>query len=246
MQFKDHFSQHAANYAAARPTYPPQLFAFLAEQCQQRQQAWDCATGNGQAAVMLADYFECVLATDASQAQLDQALPHPRVQYQTVAAEQLPLPAASTDLVTVAQALHWFDLERFFATVETVLKPGGMLAVWSYGMTTVSVQVDRVVQQLYEDILGEYWPPERRLVETGYASIQFPFSEIAVPPFAMQCHWSLSQFKDYLMSWSATRRYMSSKQADPLALVADALETAWGDSGPRTVSWPLTFKLRRK
>lgn len=247
MRFKDHFSQHAANYAAARPHYPSELFEFLAQQCSQRQLAWDCATGNGQAAVALAAYFDRVIATDASQAQLDEATAHAKVEYRRLAAEdEITLPANSVDLVTVAQALHWFDIECFFRNVEIVLKPGGILAVWSYGLTSVSAEVDRIVYQLYEEILGDYWPQERRLVEAAYAEVSLPFISVAAPTLQMRSIWTLQQLRDYLRSWSATQRYINQQQTNPLDLVNAELVSAWGKETMQAVCWPMTIKVSRK
>lgn len=246
MQFKDHFSRHAANYAAARPHYPAELFAFLAAQCQERCLAWDCATGNGQAAVALAEHFERVVATDASQAQLDAATRHSGVEYSRYAAEEIPLAPSSTDLVAVAQALHWFDIDKFFDNAATVLKPGGILAVWSYGLTTISPQIDRIVQFLYKDILGDYWPEERRLVEAGYGAVVFPFAPIDAPAMLMRCEWSLQQLQGYLLSWSASRRFIDAEQSDPLEMVRAELAHAWGDAQVQSVQWPLQLHVRRK
>lgn len=247
MKFRDHFSRHAANYAAARPLYPPELFEYLAQQCSQRQLAWDCATGNGQAAVALAAYFDRVIATDASQAQLDEAAEHAGVEYRRLAAEdEVTFSANSVDLVAVAQALHWFDIERFFRNVEIVLKSGGVLAVWSYGLTTLSAEVDRIVYHLYEEILGDYWPPERRLVEAAYNDVALPFIPVTTPTMQMSCNWSLQQLLDYLLSWSATRRYISQLQRNPLDQVKEELVRAWGEKSVQVVCWPLAIKASRK
>ncbi len=246
MQFKDHFSGHAANYADARPHYPPELFTFLAKLCPQRELACDCGTGNGQSAIALASHFTRVVATDASQAQLDHASPHPRVEYLQQAAETIALPAGSVDLVAVAQALHWFVIDKFFERAEAVLKTGGILAIWSYGMTTVSTDIDEVESYLYEDILEQFWPPERRLAEAEYRSVNFPFSTLASPALSMGCKWSLQQLLDYLLSWSATRRYMEVHGSNPLAIIRSELGVAWGDAPCRMVRWPLNIRVSRK
>lgn len=246
MQFKDHFSGHAANYANARPHYPPELFTFLATLCPERELACDCGTGNGQSALALAAHFKRVVAIDASEAQLDQAPPHPRVEYLQQAAESISLPADSVDLVTVAQALHWFVIDKFFERVEAVLKTDGILAIWSYGMATVSPEIDEVVSTLYENILEQFWPPERRLVEAEYKSINFPFSPLSAPALSMECKWSLQQLLDYLLSWSATRRYMEVKGSNPLEIVKAELGVAWGDAPYRVVRWPLHIRVSRK
>lgn len=246
MTFKDHFSEHAANYASARPGYPQSMFDFIVKQCQRRHLAWDCATGNGQAALALSPHFDKVIASDASQQQLDEATAADNIHYQCVAAESFTAEPGSVDLVTVAQALHWFNIDLFFQRVDNVLGPGGLLAVWSYELTSVTPAIDCVVQRLYADIVGSYWPAERRLVETAYRDIAFPYAQIPVPTTYMQCDWSSAQFLNYLMSWSATRRYMKDLQANPVDLVRDELLQAWAGEDIRAVRWPLNIKLCRK
>ena len=243
MSFQDHFSHHASVYASARPHYPRELFVWLASLCKSRDCVWDCATGNGQAAVALAEFFAQVIATDASAGQIAEAIAHPQVQYRSAPAEQSGLAAASVDLVTVAQALHWFDIPSFYREVERVLRPGGLLAVWSYGIHTVKPAVDAVVAELYEPVLGPYWPPERKLVERQYRDIAFPFAEITAPAFVMQLQWTYAQLEAYLYSWSATQRYMREQQRDPIAAIGAALRAAWGTQEQQTIVWPLTLRL---
>ena len=179
--FKDHFSAHASAYARYRPRYPEALFAYLASLCPAHDLAWDCATGNGQAARSLTEHFARVVATDASADQLAHAAPHEQITYHVAPAAQSPLASHSADLVTVAQALHWLDLDAFYAEVRRVLKPGGVLAVWTYGLLRINPAVDAVIQRLYTDIVGAYWPPERRHVEDGYRALAFPFDAIEPP-----------------------------------------------------------------
>jgi SAM-dependent methyltransferase len=245
--FKDHFSGHADTYARYRPDYPASLFAWLAELAPDRDRAWDCATGNGQAAVALAEHFAGVVATDASAPQVRNAFPHPRVRYRVAPAESPGLEPASVSLVTVAQALHWFHIPAFWRQAERALKPGGVLAVWAYALFAVSPEVDAVVLRLYHDVVGPYWPPDRKMIEEGYAGVALPFPEIDAPSFAMEKRWTLADVTGYLRTWSATRRYAEANGHDPVALVEPELAAAWGDpAAARTARWPLILKVGRK
>jgi SAM-dependent methyltransferase len=224
------------------------LFEWLAAVSPDRGLAWDCATGSGQAARDLAKRFDHVIATDASASQIDRALPAHGVDYRVAAAEDSGLEPGSVGLVTVAQALHWFAIDRFFAECERVLKPGGLLALWTYGPQTVAgAAVDRIVQHYYRDIVGPYWPAERALVDSGYVSISLPFPELATPAFGMSAEWSLERLLGYLGTWSATTAYRAAVGTDPLDLIRAEISTAWGDPGvPRTIVWPLTVRAGRK
>ena len=244
--FKDHFSGHANVYARYRPGYPDALFAYLAAQTAGHDLAWDCGTGSGQAAVGLARHYRRVVATDASARQIEQATPHPHVAYRVAPAETAPLDDASADLVTVAQALHWFDFDRFYAEVRRVLVPGGLVAVWSYGLFTTTPAVDAVLQHYYADVVGPYWPPERRYFDEGYETIPFPFTEQKAPSFALEARWSLQQVEGFLSSWSATQRYRQQHGRDPLDLVRADLAQAWGaPEATRHARWPLHLRLGR-
>lgn len=246
--FHDHFARVASHYANHRPTYPPQLFAWLADQAPDCRLAWDCATGSGQAAVALADYFAEVIASDASSAQIEAATPCARVVYRVAGADSSGLPDHCVDLVTVAQALHWFELGPFYAEVQRVLKPGGLLAVWTYGVFRVeggaADQIQALLDRFYYDTVGPYWPPERRHVENGYAGLSFPFEPLSVPEFAMSVAWTLDDLAGYLRSWSATSRYAEQRGIDPVAGLAAELVPLWG-AGPRRVVWPLSMKVGR-
>lgn len=245
--FTDHFAPVAADYARFRPVYPTVLFAWLADLAPARSIAWDCGAGSGQASCALAEHFERVVATDASATQIDAASPHPQVEYRVASAEASGLPAGTVDLVTVAQALHWFDIDRFYAEVRRVLKPGGVLAVWSYGVLTVAgTAVDERVQAFYRDTVGPYWPPERRLVESGYRTLPFPFTELEAPAFHMETSWSLPALLGYVRSWSATGRFSVERGYDPVTALADELTPLWGTPlEPRTVTWPLALRVGR-
>ncbi len=244
LHFRDHFSGVAEAYATFRPRYPPALFASLAAQAPRRATAWDCATGSGQAAVGLATHFERVIATDGSAAQLAAARPHPRVRYLCGLAEWAPVRAASVDLVSAAQSLHWFDIPRFFAEARRVLTPGGLVAAWCYGLAQVDPAIDPVVGRFYRDTVGPYWPAQRQLVDTGYRTVPFPFAEIALPPVAMEEELTLEAFAGYVRTWSATQRYVAARGSDPVAPLVAALVPLWG-SGVRTVRWPLAGRTGR-
>lgn len=242
--FKDHFSGHAAQYADARPTYPPALFDALAAHAPGRTLAWDAGCGNGQAALELARHFAAVLATDPSEAQVANATPHPRVRYAVEPAEASSAADASVDLVSVAQAYHWLDPARFHAEVRRVAKPGAVVALFGYDVMRIAPAVDVVVQRLYDVELRPYWPPERGLVDTHYATLPFPYAPLPWPDTAMRHEWSLAQVLAYLGTWSAVRRCVAATGRDPVAEAAPALERAWGDPDrTRAVEWPLFGRL---
>jgi ubiquinone/menaquinone biosynthesis C-methylase UbiE len=241
---KDHFSGHADCYEAFRPTYPTSLFEYLGSLCSSHDVVWDCATGNGQAARPLADCFRAVIATGASQKQIDQAHSRANIRYFVAPAEKVPIEDGSVDLVTVAQALHWLDLRGFYAEVKRVVRPPGVIAVWCYQLHTVAPEIDSIIDRLYTDIVGADWPPERRLVEDGYRTLAFPFEEITPPPFQMVHSWRLNHLLGYLCSWSSVQRYRARTQLDALELIRADLEAAWGDpDGARDVTWPLLVRV---
>ena len=244
-RFKDHFSGNAADYAHYRPGYPSALFDYLASRAPSLTVAWDCATGSGQAAHELAKRFQQVIASDASPAQIDAAPPCSGVAYRVAPAEQSGIDSASIDLVTVAQALHWFDLEAFYQEVTRVLRPNGLLAVWSYNLLRIAPPLDRLIDRLYHEILGNYWPPERKQVERGYAALPFPFPELShSPAFSMSAEWTLAQLLGYLNTWSATARYREATGRSPLQPLMETLQEIWGSPNTRRqVTWPLSLRL---
>jgi ubiquinone/menaquinone biosynthesis C-methylase UbiE len=243
--FTDHFARVASQYASHRPTYPPELFDWLAECSPARELAWDCATGNGQAATALADHFTQVWATDASASQIEAATPYPGVAYHTAAAHCSGLPDQCADLVTVAQALHWFDLDSFYAEVRRVLKPDGLLAIWTYGIFRTegagSERIQSLLDHFYHATVGPCWPPERRHVENSYADLAFPFIERIPPRLSMSVDWTLDDLAGYLRSWSATSRYRELHGSDPVVALAGELAPLWGATQRRVV-WPLSIK----
>ena len=242
--FEDHFSEVAADYAAHRPTYPARLFEILAATAPARTAAWDCATGNGQAAVGLAAHFERVVATDASERQIRHATPHPRVTYRVAPGETPDLPDASVDLVTVAQAAHWLDLDPFYEAARRAARPAAAIALWSYGLARVTPDVDEIVRNYHDVIVGPYWSPRRRFVDDAYRGLPFPFEEIDVEPLAMRHEWSLDDYLAYLGTWSAARAHRRERGEDPVSLIRADVASAWG-SAPRVVTWPLGVRLGR-
>ena len=243
--FKDHFSSHAAEYARFRPRYPDALYRYLRSIVPKRELAWDCGTGNGQAAVALAGIFQKVIATDASKDQIANATPHARVEYRVAPAEASGIDTDSIDLVTVAQALHWFDLDRFYAETNRVLKSGGVLAAWAYNLLKIAAPIDAIINRYYYEVVGSFWPPERRLVEE-FDKLPFPTKELHAPTFEMAARWNLEKFVGYLKTWSATQRFIAANHSDPLRKIESELRSAWGDPTQiRRIAWPLALRVGR-
>lgn len=241
--FKDHFSQLADAYRAFRPDYPEEMFRWLAQAAPRRDSALDCGCGTGQATVALARYFQAVYGVDPSAEQIGRAVGHERVRYLVAPAEATGLPEGSQDLVIAAQALHWFDLERFYGEVRRVARPGGVFAAITYGLFTLAPELDRVLLRLYRDILGDYWPPERRHVDAGYTTLPFPFAEIQPPEFAMTAAWRFDHLLGYLSTWSAVKEYRARTGDDAVLAVTDELRAAWGDpEETKPVAWPLSIR----
>lgn len=240
----DHFSSVARQYAQSRPTYPDALFAWLASCCAERTLAWDVGAGNGQASAALARRFSRVLATDLSAEQIAQATPHERIEYRAAPAERSGLPDHGTDLVAVAQALHWFDLDPFYREVQRVLKPAGVFAAWCYGVLEVDgAEVDAAVQHFYAEVAGPHWPAGRRHVENGYAELAFPFEPLPAPALWIRLQWDLPAFLGYVRSWSATARLRAQAGDAPLHDFERQLTALWGDpAAPREVRWPITMR----
>jgi ubiquinone/menaquinone biosynthesis C-methylase UbiE len=246
-EFHDHFSEGAAQYATFRPTYPAALFEWLAAHTARHDLAWDCATGNGQAARGLAAHYTRVIGTDASARQLAQAIAHPGIEYRTASGENSGLPDASVDAVTVAQALHWLPMPLFFAEVTRVLAPGGLIAVWGYSLPSVaSAALDRELRRFHDEIVGPFWPPERKMVNSHYREVAFPFAEISVPPFALEQQFTRRALEGYLGTWSATHRFRAARFDDPVDQIRKVLTTEWPDPDEvRLVRWPMFVRAGR-
>ncbi|PCI47632.1 MAG: SAM-dependent methyltransferase [Alphaproteobacteria bacterium] len=244
--FKDHFSKQSEGYSKFRPLYPPELYGHLSDICGAHALVWDCATGSGQAARGLAEYFDHIVATDASEQQIASAAGPDNVSFSVATAEQSGLHPSSVDLITVAQALHWFDHGVFFQEVRRVLKPGGVLAAWTYNLLKIDEDIDPVLQRFDRDIVGAYWPPERQLVRDEYGTMDFPFDEIPMPAFNMVTLWTLDDLLGYLASWSSVVCYQKAKGRDPLTDIHAELGELWGPAADKKpVTWPLSFRVGR-
>ncbi len=244
--FEDHFSNHSEQYAQNRPHYPDEIYAYLASIAPGHSLAWDCGTGNGQAAIGLAKYFDKVHATDASAEQISRAYPQDKVDYRVEPAEHVSLNTSSTDLVTVAVAIHWFNFDEFYREVKRVLKLDGVLAAWTYSFPEISPEIDQLIRHYYYEVVGEYWPERIHYLEERYETIPFPFEEIIPPSFAMERDWDMIQFAGFLDSWSATQRYKAQKGRHPLEFIWSQMADAWGgENEPRLVRWPLHFRIGR-
>ncbi|CAA9229363.1 MAG: SAM-dependent methyltransferase [uncultured Cytophagales bacterium] len=242
---KDNFSRQAGDYARFRPRYPDALYDFLLSLTPSRGAAWDAGTGNGQVAGQLANAFGHVYATDISAKQLEKAPPRENVTYRVCRAESTGFPDHTFDLVTVAQALHWFDFGAFYAEVGRVARPGGVLAVWGYNLLHVEPAVDALVRTFYRDVVGPYWDAERRHVEAAYATIPFPFPELPAPPLRMVTGWEREHLLGYLNTWSAVQGYKQANGTDPVEALRPRLEAIWPAGETREVQFPLFVRAGR-
>lgn len=246
--FKDYFSKQASLYAQFRPVYPKELFQYLATLTEQHDLCWDCASGNGQAAHGLANFFTRIVASDASEKQISLAKAHDTISFRVMPAEKTDFDDHSVDLITVAQAFHWFDFDKFFKEAQRVLKKNGVLAVWCYELMydTQSPELNDLIENFYRNVVGFYWPHERSYVENGYADIKFPFTEIATPSFTMMTNWTLDHVLGYFDSWSSSQNYAQDKGVLPTSLIRNDMIKIWGDPATkRQFTWPLKVRVGR-
>jgi SAM-dependent methyltransferase len=242
-RMKDNFSARSADYARFRPRYPEALFDFLLSKVEGRSSLWDVGTGNGQILTHLAKHFDQVLATDISDSQLKNAFPFENVKYRKMAAEDDFDPNLQFDVITVAQAIHWFKFDAFYANVKAHLRPGGVLTVLGYGLPSVNPEVDALVQVFYNTDLGPYWDPERVYVDENYSTIPFPFKEIETPQFRFQTAWSREVMIGYLSTWSALQHYNRQHDHDLLGELNMALAAVWPEEELKEVVFPVLFRL---
>lgn len=239
--FKDNFSKHSDIYLKYRPVYPKALFEYLQSLTPGHILAWDCGTGNGQSAINLAEYYEQVYATDPSEKQIKNAIGNHKIIYKVEKAEQTALDDKSVDLVTVAQAIHWFDFDKFYAEVKRVLKDDGVIAVWAYGVPKVSDLINPIVRNFHDHVVGEFWQPENKLIEQEYTTIPFPFREVQVPEFKIQKELNLNELLGHFRSWSATQKFIEKYRKDPIEQLENELSKYWGKE-EKEVTWKLILK----
>jgi ubiquinone/menaquinone biosynthesis C-methylase UbiE len=242
---KDNFSQDSDNYARYRPTYPQELYDFLYTNLASKEKAWDCATGTGQVAKELANYFTEVQATDISKSQLKEAPKRKNIHYSLQSAEASGFNNKEFDLITVGQAIHWFNFEKFFKEAKRCLKPNGILAIFGYGLLKISSEIDVIIFEFYEKIIGPFWDEERKYIEDEYKTIPFPLEEINTPEFSIQLNWSVEDLLHYLNTWSAVKHYENSKNENPLKHIENKLKSAYG-TAQRKITFPIIIKVGRK
>jgi ubiquinone/menaquinone biosynthesis C-methylase UbiE len=246
MDFKDYFSTQAKEYSKNRPKYPKELFVYLSSLVNEHKTAWDCATGNGQAAIGLEPYFDKIIATDASSSQIDHAELHPKIEYRTATAENSGLLSDSIDLLTVATAIHWINSELFFPEVKRIVKNGGVIAVWTYSECMINEEIDVISKYYTHDIVGKYWAPEIKKAWDFENKILLPFETIDTPDFEFHLNWDLNDYLKFLYTWSATHNYLKETGNNPIELVYDEFLNAWKDKDvKRDVKLDLILKAGR-
>jgi len=244
--FKDLFSGQAKEYAKYRPRYPAELFKYLSSLTGEHDLAWDCACGNGQASVELTEYYKKVIATDASKTQVQNAIPHPKIQYFSALAEDSGLETNSADIITAATAIHFFDNDKFFGEVKRILKKNGIIAVWNYAHSDISPEVNNIMNAFAYELLEKHWPEETVRSWNLEENIRFPFTRIKTPEFSMFANWSLKEFLNYVYTWSAVQNYMRDNDTNPLEKLENELKKFWsGENSVKRINWKLNMKIGR-
>ena len=244
MENENPFFYLADQYYRHRPTYPQEWYHYLAGLCEDQDLAFDCAAGNGQAALGLADHFSKVFATDVSKEQIANAFQLPNIEYKVSPGEIIDLPDNSVDLVAVAQGIHWLDPDKFYSEAKRVMKPAGRIAVWCYNLTEISEEIDLLIKKYAFEILKPYWPEEVKFVFENYKTIKFPFTEIQGPEFFIKREWSIDEMINFLSTWSAVGKYWKNLGKDPIHEIIIPLKEAWGDEDElRLIKWPLHYRV---
>jgi ubiquinone/menaquinone biosynthesis C-methylase UbiE len=242
---KDNFTAHSNQYKKFRPAYPDELYNFLMELVATKHTAWDCGTGNGQLAQGLAKYFKEVYATDISEKQISNAVKENNIFYKVESAEKTSFPNNFFDLITVAQAIHWFNFNAFYSEVKRTIKPGGVLAVTGYGLIKTDEQTDKIINKFYCDLIGSYWDKERKYVDENYQTIPFPFKEIKTPSLINTFQWTFEQLTGYLQTWSAVQHFIKANNKDPVEIIYEELKDAWGNDPIKTIRFPVLLRVAK-
>ncbi|HSY77938.1 MAG TPA: class I SAM-dependent methyltransferase [Bacteroidia bacterium] len=242
--FSDYFSKQSGIYVKYRPTYPKELFSYLSSLTKEHNLAWDCGTGNGQSAIGLSEFYDSVIATDPSEEQIKNAIANGKVIYRVEKAEDNSLQSNSVDIITIANALHWFNFDAFYKEVRRVLKSNGIIAAWAYALPIISPEIDSIAKQFHDDTLGTCWLPPNRMVEKGYTTIPFPFEQIVIPSFRIEKTMNLQDLIGYFNTWSATQRFIQEKKFNPTEKLEKDIRKVWGNIElEKKLTWNLILKI---
>jgi ubiquinone/menaquinone biosynthesis C-methylase UbiE len=245
MSFQDHFSRQSEAYRQGRPAYPAELFEYLVSLAPAKEICWDCATGNGQAAVSLSRYFKKVIATDGSEEQIKNAIKGDNIEYRVATAEESGLDEHSIDLITVATAAHWFDHDKFYAEVRRVIKPKGVLALWAYADPVIKNDINKLMTWFMYDYLLDYWPQDRNYIRAGYETLPFPFEQIEAPDFFLKMQWSKEQLLNWVKTWSAYNKYLEKNHSDPIEVLLPGLNLLWKEGETKEMTRKVHLKCAR-
>ncbi len=243
MPSKDLFSEHSSLYKTFRPEYPAALYQFILNQVPDNCLAWDVGTGNGQVAKVLSEYFTSVYASDISEKQIAEAYQAENICYVKCQAEYSGLPAKSVDLITVAQALHWFNFEEFNKEVKRVARPGAVIATWGYELLNINLEIDNLIVDFYKNTVGNYWSPERKHIEDAYQSIPFPFQEIECPEFSIELRWSIDQLLGYINTWSSVQKFIKQNHYNPVDVLRLNIQKHWNEGDLKKIVFPLFIRM---
>jgi len=240
---KDNFSDNTGNYARFRPRYPQELIDHLLTFVPDIRAAWDCGTGNGQLAGMLAPFFKEIYATDISMEQMREGDRSPNIWYSIQPAEKASFNDNQFDLITIAQAIHWFQFKDFYREAKRTLVDGGIIAVIGYGLIQTTGPLQKIIDHFYRNTIGPYWDAERRYIDEGYQTIPFPFHEIPMPVFRMEYEWTSAQLTGYLNTWSAVKHYIKQTGKNPVASIEDAIIQCFQNAETLSFSFPLLLRV---